>query len=393
MELIAFELGRNTNLSLGELNSLIGKENFQELAGKIGIFQNKEFEEFEELKNFQKRIGGSIRSTFIMDKIKIEELNKNILKEKILEIIEPLTDSFSGKVKFSVSTFNIIKDNNIDIKEILNFLKKFIKNNGQNSRFVNFPLHRSAKASAIYKAKVIDKGFDLVIIKGKSDYYLGLTAGIQNLDQYSKRDYNKKVKDTKIGMLPPKLAQIMINLAGKDTQTIYDPFCGTGTILMEALLMKKNALGSDLNQKMVEAAQKNCTWLKNEFNATNQFKVWFLNAKDINASNFEQKIDSIITEGFLGQVFSQKMTIEESNQVLSELKNLHLNWLGKAKKLLNKGEKIVTCIASHRTKEGINVIKGIKQSIEKLGFKVKDKFYYSRPDQAVLRDIYVLEVT
>jgi tRNA G10 N-methylase Trm11 len=57
---------------------------------------------------------------------------------------------------------------------------------------------------------------------------------VQNIDEYSKRDYSKD-RDMQIGMLPPKLSQMMINLSGG--KTIYDPFVGLGTVLIESLYM------------------------------------------------------------------------------------------------------------------------------------------------------------
>ena len=40
-----------------------------------------------------------------------------------------------------------------------------------------------------------------------------------------------------VGMMPPKIAQIMINLGTKGHKNviIWDPFCGLGTTLIEAL--------------------------------------------------------------------------------------------------------------------------------------------------------------
>jgi hypothetical protein len=53
---------------------------------------------------------------------------------------------------------------------------------------------------------------------------------VQNIDGYSERDYGKN-RDMQIGMLPPKLAQIMINISsplplgeGLGVRAFYDPF-------------------------------------------------------------------------------------------------------------------------------------------------------------------------
>jgi tRNA (guanine10-N2)-dimethyltransferase len=52
--------------------------------------------------------------------------------------------------------------------------------------------------------------------------------------------------------LHPKLARAMVNLTGADEKdTILDPFCGSGGILIEAGLMGMKTIGYDINKKMV----------------------------------------------------------------------------------------------------------------------------------------------
>ena len=63
-----------------------------------------------------------------------------------------------------------------------------------------------------------------MIIKG----FLGQTLVVQPFKVLSKRDFGRPARDDHSGMLPPKLAQIMINLARRNddisTKTILDPF-------------------------------------------------------------------------------------------------------------------------------------------------------------------------
>jgi len=56
--------------------------------------------------------------------------------------------------------------------------------------------------------------------------------------------------------LSPKVAAAMINITGA-MSSVWDPFCGTGGILLEAGLMGLKAVGSDLDKKMLELAEKN----------------------------------------------------------------------------------------------------------------------------------------
>src|SRR4029078_6190467 len=99
------------------------------------------------------------------------------------------------------------------------------------------------------------------------------------------RDREMSTRDAKVGMLPPKLAQIIINMAVGEMPeeakqsvcevppdqpipkdhlakiTLLDPFCGTGVILQEAALMGYKAYGSDLMPQMANYAQQNWAWL------------------------------------------------------------------------------------------------------------------------------------
>ncbi|ODS35147.1 MAG: hypothetical protein A7316_04335 [Candidatus Altiarchaeales archaeon WOR_SM1_86-2] len=56
----------------------------------------------------------------------------------------------------------------------------------------------------------------------------------------------------------PKIARVLVNLARvKAGDRILDPFCGTGGILIEAGLMGIDAVGLDIDERMVSGAKKN----------------------------------------------------------------------------------------------------------------------------------------
>jgi len=67
--------------------------------------------------------------------------------------------------------------------------------------------------------------------------------------------------------LDPKLARCMVNLVRpkqspgapelRSSDIIFDPFCGTGGILIEAGLMGFKTIGIDIDEKMVEGCKKN----------------------------------------------------------------------------------------------------------------------------------------
>ncbi|HSQ94368.1 MAG TPA: DNA methyltransferase [Methanoregula sp.] len=60
------------------------------------------------------------------------------------------------------------------------------------------------------------------------------------------------------GVMMPRMARTLVNLAGiQPGDTMLDPFCGTGGILIEADLLKVRAIGSDFDPMMVLGSRMN----------------------------------------------------------------------------------------------------------------------------------------
>ncbi len=54
---------------------------------------------------------------------------------------------------------------------------------------------------------------------------------------------------------------------------ILDPFCGSGTILQEAMLLGfKNIYGSDKDKRAIANSKENINWLKKEYKLSNSIK-------------------------------------------------------------------------------------------------------------------------
>jgi len=62
--------------------------------------------------------------------------------------------------------------------------------------------------------------------------------------------------------MPAKLARCMVNLAKPKTgELVFDPFCGTGSMLIEAALVGCRVLGLDIQRRMVRGSLKNLAYL------------------------------------------------------------------------------------------------------------------------------------
>ncbi len=90
--------------------------------------------------------------------------------------------------------------------------------------------------------------------------------------------------------LHPKIARALVNLSQvKKQQTLLDPFCGTGGILLEAGLLGAYTVGSDIEQKMIDGSQKNLDYyhLKN-------YRLYCADIGDI--ARYAPSVDAVATD-------------------------------------------------------------------------------------------------
>jgi len=89
-----------------------------------------------------------------------------------------------------------------------------------------------------------------------SKLYVGLKKSEINISQYIERRVQNRPFFSPIS-LHPKLARALVNLSTvRIGETLLDPFCGTGGIIIEAGLIGIKVVGSDIEEKMIEGCKK-----------------------------------------------------------------------------------------------------------------------------------------
>lgn len=105
--------------------------------------------------------------------------------------------------------------------------------------------------------------------------------------------------------LHPKFARVLVNLSRvKKNQTLLDPFCGTGGILIEAALVGANVIGSDVQDKMVNGCKENL----NHFGISN-YEVFCSEIGMV--KNQVERVDAIATDLPYGRASVLHGTIED----------------------------------------------------------------------------------
>jgi len=266
------------------------------------------------------------------------------------------------------------------------------------------------------KKGLLRDGFELVICNGSKGIYVGKTLTIQDYESYSFRDYGRPARDAFSGMIPPKLAKMMINLAGKEkTDLFLDPFCGSGTILQELVLLGyKNMVGTDSSEKSVTDSTTNLNWLFEKYPIKkNDFAIKIVNAdvRKLSSQVSFKTASAIVTEPYLGSPKASYFNEEGIRKEIKKLEELYLAAFDEFRKVLKDNGVVVIIFPVFRFNNKFFYLEILEQ-IKKLGFKKKDylqenpkgaellrlnlssrdSVIFFRPGQTISREIFIFSL-
>lgn len=264
-------------------------------------------------------------------------------------------------------------------KMILMNLSKYIKEEARktNSKvgFVQIK-DRALSSVSVVKNELLSKGAEIVLIIGKNDLFLGKTDSVQEFEEYSWRDYGRPQRDARRGLLPPKLAKMMINISRIPlSQTILDPFCGSGTILQEALLLGyKHIIGSDISKDAVMQSKRNIDWLKDKAKEKHENQKIDIFTSDVrNIKNFipHSSIDAIVTEPYLGPPLKGFVDRRQAVEIHTNLKPLYKQAFSEFNHILKSEGRIVMVLPAFKIEKEIISIY-MESEIQQMGFILKN---------------------
>ncbi len=392
-----FQLWREWKLSVAEIVNFFPESNIIFSGSWVLILENIEKSYLQE--NFYK-LGWTIKIFELDFFANIEDIYESILETAL---------NTEWKFKYSL---NLFWEKSLKLENILKKTKNLLKNKSISARYFNKDDWKNLSSAQILGNSILKKWFDFNIINLWNIFYFGKTLEVQDIDSYSKRDFSKN-RDMQVGMLPPKLCQMMINIwkESKDCESknVYDPFVWLGTVLIEALNMWiPKVFWSDLSEKMVDESRKNISdfisknWLKNI-----SFKIEKLNAKFINESEIlqKEKIDLIVTEWYLWEIMTKKnISLDRINKQKESLLSIYSKFFENLAKV-DFSWKIVICfpfwelngkfIYFNEILEILNkfcVIENIFKNSEINLSSKSGSLLYKREKQLVWREIFKLKI-
>lgn len=363
-------LGQNPELSIAELQSVYDIK-IEEQTNDLLIFESSK-------KINLNNLGGTPKLTEIIGEY------QNIKQAK-QEVINNLLDfPEDKKIFFGLSFYN-----NEDKKTYLQTgkdIKKELKNNNRKVRWV-VSQDLTLSSVVIKTNKLLTRGADYNLLFINKKIIIAKTIDVQDFFDYEFRDIKRPVRDLISGMTPPKLAKILINLAGK-SDTFLDPFCGSGTFLAEAgLLGFQNIYGSDISKKAVHDSITNTEWLKEKYQLDTKFNIKECDVKNIKKC-WAKTFPIIVGEAYLGPPIRGKIGLEEANKLIAQLEKNYNEYLVSLSSVLEKNGKLVLIVPFIITdKQNLH----LNLDIKKYGLKsAQSTILYSRKNQKIGREIYIL---
>lgn len=334
----------------------------------------------------------------------ITHLGGTIKIQKEVGIISEITpDSVANFIDTSVKDFSvsIVGESKESLEVLHSKIKDLLLTRQQRVRYV-LPKDKTLSAVVIKKQNVQE----YVLIQKENGWQVTETVAVQDVDEWSRRDYGRPHADAKLGMLPPKVSRMMVNLAliGEKSRVLYDPFCGMGTIVGEALLAGCTVYASDYSKDVLDKASKNIAWLRETYKLPDTQECTFIVADATHADLHipPHSVDAIVTEPYMGSPFelkkgqlTQRGKLVSEQTVLDTLKGLEKLYRGALKSwklILKSGGAVVLIIPSISFNGKEYFVKNIIDKCENLGYTLSEGPYsYRRPQAIINRNIYHLK--
>ena len=430
-------LGRQPEISLAELAAVFGADCVNRISQQFAKVQTSQFD--------ITTLGGTIKCAKVITELPASRTDKTSLLAASRFITQHYQAKWAHsphKITLGLSAYNLAISAR-DVQKTGLILKSSLKKSETSLRLI--PNDQAALSTATaHNNKLGGSPYkvELLLIKTTDRrLIIAESRGVQNITAYTRRDRHRPRRDTFVGMLPPKLAQIMLNLAlgagplahqksctgripavssksnasgnavrraidlserlesdpltevGRRHPLILDPFCGTGTVLQEALLAGYDVVGTDLSQKMVDYTTENLSWLQSTFTAPgNVIDIHQANATTHHWPNSEN-LTAVVCETYLGQPFSAPPAPQKLAEVVGNCNHIITGFLANLRPQLAPNTPLCIAVPAWYDASGRATHLPLIKNLQQLGYRQLNRtpLIYRRPDQIVARELLVLK--
>jgi len=436
-------LGRQPEISLAELAAVFGADCVNRISQQFAKVQTAQFD--------ITTLGGTIKYAKVIAELPASRTDKTSLLAASRFITQHYHAKWAHsphKITLGLSAYNLNMSAR-DVQKTGLILKSSLKKSGTSLRLIpndqpalsTATAHNNKLGGSPYKVEL------LLIKTTDRRLIIAESHGVQNITAYTRRDRHRPRRDTFVGMLPPKLAQIMLNLAlgagplahqksctgripavssksnasgnavrraidlserlESDLATevdrrrplILDPFCGTGTVLQEALLAGYDVIGTDLSQKMVDCTTENLSWLQSTFTTPGHpiGRVIDIHQADATTHRWpdSQHLTAVVCETYLGQPFSAPPAPQKLAEVVGNCNHIITGFLTNIRPQLAPNTPLCIAVPAWYDASGRATHLPLIKNLQKLGYHQLNHIplIYRRPDQVVARELLILRTS
>jgi tRNA (guanine10-N2)-dimethyltransferase len=377
-------LGRQPALGIAELERLY--QDVTWFSDQTAIVNTSTFD--------LERLGGTQKAGRI-----VAELPHGDWRRASMKLVQAYSQAWAGlegKITLGLSAYGFdVSPREVQKTGII--LKGKLKQSNVSLRLIpNTEMELNTATSHHNKLGLSDNKVELLIVRSKTGkIMIAESIGAQNITAYTKRDQQRPKRDAFVGMLPPKLAQIIVNLAKPPLGgRVLDPFCGTGVILQEAALMGFPVYGTDLSDKMIDYSKANLEWLgaarRDELNVT-------VHQGDAMDTTWQSPIDAVACESYLGQPFSAPPSPAKLADVRKNCNYIISSFLKNIGGQLAPGTPLCVAVPAWRSTDGSFTHLPLVNELASLGYTSYEfknirnsELLYYREEQVVARELLVL---
>lgn len=389
MARIVFQLGREWEICFFELRQVAATWGLKPEPLSDSLAEIRDFPFHRGLASFCNQLGGTTRAIYCWDEDP-PSFRENFQKGKV----------FLPKGPWAVSTLE--EDLALQREEIRQFIKDLINDHpqarGREERTI--PGDTQVVPSRVFQNVLQRGGAEVCLWREGSEVRYGKTEWIFSPEEYADRDIGKPNRPRRRGLLPPKLARQMVNLARTpDMKTLLDPFCGSGVILIEGLALKLCVWGSDFRDEALDQSRENLEWFRTGSTRNPELVKGLtrVDARQLSLSFRPLSFDAVVGEGDLGPPLRGPVPRKTAISLAKSLERLYIPTFAEIRTILKPGGRVCLAVPFWIPEEGDPIEVNLKRRLALMGYQPVlpdrgfDPLQYNRPGQRVGRALYVLE--
>jgi len=262
-------------------------------------------------------------------------------------LVDLVTSYLDEKSNFSLSGYDIGED---DYEDLVRALLDGVRAAG----LKKVRLLRPQDNELISERVLAREALDVVAFPYHDGFGLGPTVWVPDSASMRQRGTRKPTPHSDIA-LSPRLARTLVNLADlRPGQTVLDPFCGSGTILIEAYGKSLRCLGLDSRASRVQEARENIRWSIGGV-TDRGYDVRKGDARELTRMLRGSKVDAIVTEPLLLPRLDARPKTSTAQALVEEAAQVYNDALASMADSIQSEGRIVVVVPVIQTMDGDEV--------------------------------------